>query len=134
MTLVAPTVDFCMDPKKIKEALGAERLPFPLIRSLVEIYYDFQDQRIITSNRINRQSATNGITDEQLEKYGVKSLLHQAESFENNVKAMLTAQVPLHPIYTEHLSRIYGIGPVISTGLIAYVGDISKFDNIRRAW
>ena len=109
-------------------------MPMPLIRSLVETYYDFQDQRIITSNRINMNSERNGITEAQLKQYGISTLLNKAESFEEDIKKLLDAEIVNHEIYTKYLSGIQGIGTIISSALVAYIGDISKFDNISKLW
>ena len=114
--------------------MGRDRLPPPLVRALVEIYYDFQGQRIITGNRIAAQIKTGSLTKEQLETYGINTLFQKAEAFENDIKVMLGQQVPLHPVFNEHLRKIYGIGPVLAAGLMAYVGDVAKFDNISRLW
>lgn len=111
-----------------------EQIPQPIIRSLVEIYYDFQEQRIISSNRIDMSSQRNGITDEQLERYNITTIMDDAKSFEAKIKKTLTKEIEGYPLYTEYMKNIYGIGPVIASGLIAYIADVSKFDNISKLW
>jgi len=110
------------------------QIPLPLIRSLVEIYYDFQDQRIITNNRISMNVKRNGFTEQQLDQYGVLEIMKNAEKFEKDVKKRLTEQIKQFDIWKTYLSKIQGIGPIISAGLLAYVGDISRFDNISKLW
>jgi hypothetical protein len=111
-----------------------QQIPFPIIRSLVEIYYDFQDQRIITESRLKNNSERNQINDEQLARFGVTELFKKAKSFENDIKTILTNEIIHYPIYNEWLSSLYGIGPIITAGLLANIQDISKFDNISKLW
>ena len=110
------------------------KLPFPVIRSLVEVYYDFQQQRIITSNRIYGNVEQKNITEEELEEFGVGQLFKKAESFETDIKTILTQEIKKHNIYSSYLKHVYGIGPIITSGLIAYIEDVQKFDNISKLW
>jgi len=110
------------------------QIPLPLIRSLVEIYYDFQDQRIITNNRIGMNVKRNGFTEAQLDQYGVLEIMKNAEKFEKDVKKRLTEQVKQFEIWKKYLDKIQGVGPIISAGLLAYIGDIKRFDNISKLW
>ncbi len=109
-------------------------MPFPVIRALVEIYYDFQGQRIITNNRIAMQSERNGITIEQLQQYGVIEISEKAKEFEEQVKKLLVKEMKNDQLWKEYFSKIQGIGPIISAGLHSYVGDIGRFDNISKLW
>lgn len=111
-----------------------QKIPLPIIRALVEVYYDFQHQRIITSNRILMNVERNDIKEEDLDRYGVTNLLSDAEGFEIKIRKILEGEIQNHEIYSKYLSRIYGIGPIISSGLMAYINDISKFDNISKLW
>lgn len=111
-----------------------QKIPIPIIRSLVEIYYDFQDQRIITGNRIGMNSERNGITKEQLEFYGINKLMKDAEQFEKAIKALLEPQIKQEVLWQLYLSRVYGIGPILASGLIAYIGDIRRFERISDLW
>ena len=108
------------------------QIPFPILRSLVEIYYDFQHQRIITSNRIFGNVEQHNISEESLQEYGVADLLKKAESFEKDVKKLLTKEMPKYQIYNDYLIKIMGIGPTLSAGLLAHIEDITKFDNISK--
>lgn len=110
------------------------KLPFSVIRSLVETYYDFQHQRIITSNRIFGNVEQKNITEEDLKEFGVDALFKKAESFETDIKTILTKEIKKHDIYSEYLIHVYGIGTIITSGLIAYIEDVKKFDNISKLW
>lgn len=119
--------------KKYKE-IKPRKIPLSLMRSLVEIYYDFQKQRIITSNRITMLKKRHAFKTEELDYFGVNDLMSDAELFENRIKLNLTKQLKYYPIHEDYLEKIYGIGPIISAGLLAYVDDIGKFANISKLW
>ncbi len=111
-----------------------ELMPLSMARTLVEIRMDFQQQRIGTENRILMNCERNGIDKKQMEKYGVASILKDAVSFEKKVEKMLKDNVDTFPIYNEFLSHVHGIGPVLAMGLIAYIEDVGKYDNISKLW
>ena len=99
-----------------------ELIPLPIMRALVEIYYDFQKQRIATFNNVMMNCERNGISEEDLEKkYNVKPLIDEAKAYENKIKKRLTDEVQNYPLYDKYLKNIQGIGPVISAGLIANI-------------
>lgn len=110
------------------------KLPFPMMRSLVEVFYDFQQQRIITSNRIFGNVEQQNITEKELEELGVTALFDKAKSFEVDIRKIFTTEIQKHGIYSEFLSHVFGIGPIITAGLIAYIEDVKKFDNISKLW
>ena len=107
------------------EVTPERKIPFPLLRALVETFYDFQDMRIIARNRLfgNKEN----IDIKVLKEMGVNAIFEKAESFEKDISAILKIEVKKYPIYQEYLSHIYGIGHILSAGLIAYVEDPSKF-------
>lgn len=112
-----------------------ELIPLPIMRALVEIYYDFQKQRIATFNNVMMNCERNGITEKDLEdKYQVTPLINEAKKFELLIKKRLNADIQNYPIFSEYLTKIQGIGSVISAGLVANIGDISKFDTISKLW
>ena len=57
------------------------RIPFPVVRSLVEMFYDFQGQRIISGNRIDGNVRQGLIIREDMEKYGVENVFHLSQEF-----------------------------------------------------
>lgn len=112
-----------------------ELIPLPIMRAIVEIYYDFQKQRIATFNNVQMNCERNGITEEDLEKkYQVTPLINEAKKFELLIKKRLDVEVKKYKIYDEYLQNIQGIGSIISAGLIANIGDISKFNTISKLW
>lgn len=110
------------------------RTRMSLIRTLVEMYYDFQKQRIMTNNRISMNCERNGITDAELGMFGVKSIQADAEKFEKDLKKLITQSIKDVPIYRDYLKKITGIGEILAAGLVAYIDDVSKFDNISKLW
>jgi len=102
------------------------KLPYSTLRALVETFYDFQQMRIIASNRLFGTNTEN-IDLQTLKELGVETLFEKAESFEKDISDILKTEVKKHEIYTEYLSHIYGIGHIISAGLIGYVEHPSKF-------
>ena len=79
-------------------------------------------------------SKRNGITEQELKDYGVLEIMTKAEQFEKDVKKQLERQIKQYDIYQKYLKNIHGIGPIISAGLLAYIGDINRFDNISKLW
>jgi len=71
--------------KKVKKPTDPIPIPFPVLRTLVEMYYDFQNTRIRTSNRTQMNFERNVIPLEDMDKYGVTELFKDAESFEKNI-------------------------------------------------
>ena len=120
--------------KKVKKPTDPIPIPFPVLRTLVEMYYDFQNTRIRTSNRTQMNFERNVIPLEDMDKYGVTELFKDAESFEKNIEKLLKADLCNRPIYRDYLSLIKGIGPVISAGLIAWIGDPSKYATTSKLW
>lgn len=110
-----------------------EKLPFPLIKALVESYYDFQSQRIMTQSRIKNNVERNQIDEKVLSQFGITEVFKQAESFEKNIKSLLEIEIKKYPI-TEWLAKLYGIGPIITAGLIANIENPAKFDKISSLW
>jgi len=113
---------------------NTEDVPNYLLRNLVDIYYDFQGQRIQTQLRIGASEREHSLTEEQRSIYGITTILENAHSFEKDIEKLIAQQLKNHALYTQYLSRISGIGPMLSAGLIAYIDDIEKFDHISSLW
>lgn len=111
-----------------------QRIPFPIIRTLVEMYYDFQDQRIISGNRIDGNVRQGLINEEDLDKYGVHDVLASTRSFEKEIQKRLTTEIKSYPLYSEYLLNIQGIGVILSSGLMAYIENVGRFKNISSLW
>jgi len=98
------------------------------------MYYDFQGQRIISGNRIDGNVRQGLIIREDMQKYGVDDIFSQAKSFEKEIKKRLTKEIKSYPLYVDYFEKIYGIGPILSAGLMAYIEDISKFRHVSSLW
>lgn len=109
-------------------------IPLPVLRILVEMYYDFQNTRIRTSNRSLMNALRNGMKKEDLKKYGVDTLFNSSKAFEKNIEKRIKQDLKSRPIYTEYLSLIKGIGPVLAAGLIAWMQSPANYDNISKLW
>lgn len=114
--------------------LEQSRIPFPVIRSLVEMFYDFQGQRIISGNRIDGNVRQGLIVREDMSKYGVDDIFEHAILFEKEIQKRLTKEIKSYPLYVDYFEKIYGIGPILSAGLMAYIEDISKFRHVSSLW
>lgn len=113
---------------------NTENVPNYLLRTLVDIYYDFQGQRIQTQLRIGAAKREHSLTDEELSIYGINTIFNNARSFEKDIEKLIAHQLKNHALYTQYLSRIAGIGPMLAAGLIAYIDDIEKFDHVSSLW
>ena len=117
------------DPKDIPE-----ELPMSIMRVLVEMYYDFQKTRIEAGNRALMNAERNNITEEDLEKYGVKDIFDAAKKFEGAIQKRIEADLPTKAIFKNYLDSIQGIGPILTAGCMAYVEDVSRFGKVSALW
>lgn len=104
-----------------KEAISSSEA-----RDLVRVYYRLQKFRIMTTNQARA-----------LNKLGevVVSLGIFAEVFElleKQCESVLDVYTAAHPMGS-WMRKIYGIGPVLSAGLLAHI-DIKRVDNIGRVY
>ena len=100
----------------------------------MDIYYDFQGQRIQTQLRIGASQREHTLTEEKLSIFGITTILENATNFEKDIEKLIVKQLKNHAMYTQYLSKIQGIGPLLSAGLIAYIDDIEKFDHVSSLW
>ena len=96
-----------------------EELPMSIMRVLVEMYYDFQKTRIEAGNRALMNAERNKITEEDLEKYGVKDIFDAAKKFEGAIQKRIEADLPTKAIFKNYLDSIQGIGPILTAGCMA---------------
>ncbi len=111
-----------------------ENIPHYLLKNLVDIYYDFQGQRIQTQLRIGASERENSLTKEQLSVFGITTIFENAHNFEKDIEKLIIKQLKNHALYTQYLVDIQGIGPLLAAGLIAYIDDIEKFDHVSSLW
>jgi hypothetical protein len=90
------------------------------VRNCVEIYYDIQDTRIRTFNRLRTVGEVHGV-----QKKHLKDLEKELSSFIGDV-------IKDHPMAT-YLLEIKGIGVVLTGGILAYF-DPYKADHISGFW
>jgi len=112
----------------------SENIPHYLLRTLIDIYYDFQGQRIQTQLRIGASTRENSLTKEDLAVYGITTIFENAQNFEKDLEKLIVKQLKNHALYTQYLVEIRGIGPLLAAGLIAYIDDIEKFDHVSSLW
>lgn len=91
------------------------------LKKLVSMYYDVQDIRIRTVNRMRRLNVDYNLDPEFLKK------------FELLIADRIRELIKDEPIYTEFLSKIKGLGPVLSGAIIAYF-DPSKAEHVSSFW
>lgn len=111
-----------------------EEIPHFLLRNLVDIYYDFQGQRIQTQLRIGSSERENSLTKEDLSVFGITTIFENAQNFEKDIEKLIIRQLKNHALYNQYLEKIQGIGPLLAAGLIAYIDDIEKFDHVSSLW
>jgi hypothetical protein len=95
-------------------------------RSLVSMYYRIQDQRIRLSGQQRSQE------DEEPDNRILDHFMVQFEQIEKEARYYLDKYTEAHPV-GEWLRTIYGIGPVISAGLLAHI-DIEKALYAGQVW
>lgn len=78
-----------------------------VVRELVEVYYDVQDVRIRSFNRLRQVGEIKGVQPDILKK------------LEKQISDCLTVEIRDKPIYKVFLKEIKGIGPILAAGLIS---------------
>lgn len=111
-----------------------DKVPPYLLRTLVDIYYDFQEQRIATQLRIGASQREHSLTEDELSIYGITTIFENAKVFEKDVERLIAKQIKNHALYNQYLDKITGIGPMLAAGLIAYIDDIEKFKHVSSLW
>lgn len=91
------------------------------LRHLVEIYYDVQKVRKSSFNRLREVGEVEGIDPDLLKK------------LERQIRNRVLAKVSKFPIYEEYLSKIKGVGPLISGFLLSYF-DPHKAHHVSGFW
>ena len=91
------------------------------IRTLVEVYYDVQDVRIRTFNRLRQFGRIEGVDPHHLKK------------LEAEIRQYIWNEIKDLPIVEKFLKNIRGIGPVLAGGLVTLF-DINKADRPSGFW
>lgn len=93
----------------------------PPIRELVEIYYDVQDVRIRSFNRLRQVGEVKGVEPDILKR------------LEKQIRDYIAAQIRDEPVCKLFLKNIKGIGPILSGGLVSWF-DITKAKHASSFW
>lgn len=107
-------------------ALTAKFLTEQEVRFLVDTYYLMQEDRKRANNQVR------ALTESKEPCSLVAWLAEQADTLEKQIKRALDIYVDAHPV-GQWLKSIYGIGPVISAGLLAHI-DITKAPTVGHIW
>ena len=100
---------------------------------LSRTFYAVQKQRIEAGNRIAMNVRDQRLTEDEaaLLNAHLKVGLH---AIEKNVKRDMARVLEPIPIYRDWLSRIRGVGPLLSGAIIGEIGDIGRFEHISNLW
>ena len=103
------------------------------IRELVEVYYDYQDCRIGTSNRLavkkNGEEQNKEFPQVPLKEIPeIVDILDNARDLENNISKLIKNELKGIPVYEKFLKKVKGCGYIMSAVLISYI-DIEKATN-----
>jgi len=90
------------------------------VRLLVEVYYDTQEVRIRSFNRLRQMGTVEGVNPNHL------------KLLEQEIRQYIQAQIKGYPI-TVYLRGIRGIGPILAGGLISYF-DVHKAKHVSSFW
>jgi hypothetical protein len=101
-------------PEKFRPMKEPSRL-----RQFYKNYQQLTDQIVAVKNR--QWSSASDIN---------KTYLDQLETAKDYLIKQLEKELDSMPIYKTFLKKIKGIGPAMAAGLIAEIGDISRFENV----
>jgi len=106
--------------------VAAKTLSDDEARFLVDYYYIAQEDRKRSTNQVralNESKEPNAVID---------WLADQTSGLENEIKKALDAYTENHPMGA-WMRQVYGIGPVISAGLLAHI-DITRAPTVGHIW
>ena len=103
------------------------------IRKIVRHYYYVQEIRLRSDN-VLRGFAANETIDESEREAHRAMLVGPLQEMELTIRGGLKRWAQLQPIYTEFLSRIKGIGPVLGAGFPAYLVTPGRFATVSKLW
>jgi len=105
-----------------------------LLKILVNIYYNFQTQRLQTQYRIRASKKNHSLTEDELSKYGLTAFFENVKNSETDIQKLIVQHLKHYAIYNQYLARITGIGPILAAGLISYIDDIKKYKHASSLW
>ncbi len=102
-----------------------------IIRGIIEDYYDIQKMRIEMEGQL--RSHSQGVS-EQEEIWFKENVLAKMQELEKVIAKRVKDFAQEDDIYNEWLVDIKGVGPILSVGLISWIGDIERFATISKLW
>ncbi len=102
------------------------------VRALVEVYYDVQKTRIAAEHRI-RKAGEHGLSEASVEVL-MDWVNERMGKQETELKAMVLKRIKEEPLWKQWLEGVKGVGPCIAGGLMAWIGDCSRFDTVSKLW
>ena len=103
------------------------------LRELVEAYYDIQDVRMQTSNRVQNR-ASKEILEPKTANEISDLLAATLKPLESNLQTRIMKEVKNHVAWEGFLSKVYGIGPCLAGGIISWIGDVKRFETVSKLW
>lgn len=108
-------------------------LPISAMKMLVRTFYDLQSIRMSFGNRISKAGKlTNTITGAVEDK--LLGYFDEITATEKKVLKDISTELKNHPIWTEYLIHIKGIGPTMAGALVSEIGNILRFATVSKLW
>lgn len=124
-------------PKKKMAAKAKKKVAVkavgPTVRDMVETYYDVQNMRIQTGNRIAARVRLQKITPAEA-KAAQDWFDDRLLAFEKEIKGRVQVSIKGHPLWEGFLSKVKGIGPCLAGGLVSWIENPAKFDTVSKLW
>lgn len=109
-----------VETRDVPSGLPRDPESYGYLRWLVSEYYAIQAHRIRAGNRafgLERDAGLSPAVEEKIREWlGARLSKNEAE-----IKAAVQSQVNEHPLWSEWLKEVRGVGPCIAGGVIAYV-------------
>lgn len=115
--------------KKMVRATRPVITPFQTLAFYINSYYDIQDLRIRTESRFENLKRDYKVPA-NLQTEIDTALGVEYRDTEEWLKKQILEELKSYPVWTNWMKNIKGIGPCLAGGLIAWLGDISRFNTI----
>jgi len=103
------------------------------IQHVAQNYEEVQKVRMAVANRETAMAYLKGVAPETM-KRADHPYSDDLERIEKGYLGYMEKLLRGMPVYDEFLSRIRGIGPRLSCGLVGIIGDISRFGSVSSLW
>src|SRR5579875_3369161 len=102
------------------------------LRAWVSMYYTWQEIRLAGENKNRIIAEVANLDAKRLEEYEEETKpFRRAEQL---MAKYIGEELEKIPIYRNWLKDVKGIGPITAGCLIAWIDDISKFENVSKLW